>query len=116
MIARRFSLVVCLSIFLTLSGLIVAQDQKSEVNSAMKNLSWRNIGPALMGGRVSDVVGVPGNPNIVYVATASGGLFKTTDGGIKWRPIFEKESTISIGDIAVETGKPKCDLGWNRRV
>jgi photosystem II stability/assembly factor-like uncharacterized protein len=63
-----------------------------------------------MGGRVSDVEGVPGNPNIVYVATGSGGIFKTTNGGMKWVPIFERQGTISVGDIALEPGNP--DVVW----
>ena len=63
-----------------------------------------------MGGRVADVEGVAGNPNVVYVATASGGLFKTTNGGVRWSPLFERQGTISIGDIALEPGNP--DVVW----
>ncbi|MDZ7292678.1 MAG: hypothetical protein ONB44_17765 [candidate division KSB1 bacterium] len=70
-------------------------------------LEWRSIGPAIMGGRTTDVEGVPGNPNIVYVATASGGLWKTTNGGINWAPIFERQNTISIGDIALDPNNPE---------
>lgn len=73
-------------------------------------LEWRNIGPANMSGRVADVEGVPGNPDIVYVASASGGLWKTTNGGITWQPIFERQGTISIGDVALEPGNP--DVIW----
>ncbi len=69
-------------------------------------LEWRSIGPANMGGRTTDVEGVPGNPNIVYVATASGGLWKTINGGMNWTPIFERQNTISIGDIALEPNNP----------
>lgn len=65
-------------------------------------LEWRSIGPASMGGRVTDVEGIPGVPGLVYVATASGGLFKTVNGGATWAPIFDHESTISIGNIAVD--------------
>ena len=59
-----------------------------------------------MGGRTTDVEGVPGNPNVVYVATASGGLWKTINGGMNWTPIFERQNTISIGDIALEPNNP----------
>jgi photosystem II stability/assembly factor-like uncharacterized protein len=76
----------------------------------MSNLSWRSIGPANMGGRIADVEGVPGNPNIVYVGTASGGIFKTTNGGMTWTPIFDRQNTLSIGDIALEPGNP--DVIW----
>jgi photosystem II stability/assembly factor-like uncharacterized protein len=70
-------------------------------------LEWRSIGPAIFSGRTADVEGVPGNPNIVYVASASGGLWKTANGGITWRPIFERQGTISIGDIALEPNNPE---------
>src|SRR5262245_27038628 len=82
------------------------QTQKSPVETALATLEWRSIGPANMGGRVADVEGVPGDPNIVYVASASGGLWKTTNGGTTWKPIFERQGTISIGDIALAPGNP----------
>ncbi len=85
-------------------------NEQMTVPSAMKNLAWRSIGPANMGGRVADVEGVPGNPNIVYVATGSGGIFKTTNGGTDWTPIFDRQNTISVGDIALEPGNP--DVIW----
>ena len=77
---------------------------------ALERLEWRSIGPANMGGRTADVEGVAGNPNVVYVATASGGLWKTTNGGTRWTPIFERQNTISIGDIALEPDNP--DVVW----
>ncbi len=71
-----------------------------------KGLSWRNIGPAIMVGRVADIEGVPGNPNVVYVGTASGGVWKTEDAGVTWKPIFDDQPIASIGDIALEPGNP----------
>src|SRR5918997_408641 len=85
------------------------EDAALEMKS-FERLEWRQIGPANMGGRTADVEGVPGNPNLVYVATASGGLFKTTNGGVRWTPVFERQGTISIGDIALEPGNP--DVIW----
>ncbi|MBO0722226.1 MAG: hypothetical protein J2P41_15480, partial [Blastocatellia bacterium] len=72
-----------------------------------ERLEWRSIGPAIFDGRTTDIEGVPGNPAIVYVASASGGLWKTVNGGITWKPLFEREGTISIGDIALEPGNPE---------
>jgi len=81
------------------------QDEEKGLSSYLfGNLSWRNIGPANMVGRVSDVEGVPGDPNIVYVGTASGGVWKTTNGGTTWEPIFDQQPVSSIGDIALEPG------------
>jgi photosystem II stability/assembly factor-like uncharacterized protein len=83
---------------------------KSPFEKAFERLEWRSIGPANMGGRTADVEGVPGNPNLVYVATASGGLWKTVNGGVIWKPIFERQGTISIGDVALAPSNP--DVVW----
>ncbi len=74
--------------------------------TALARLSFRAIGPANMMGRSTDVEGVPGNPNIVYVGTAAGGVWKTTNGGTTWAPLFDKQPTLSIGDLALEPGNP----------
>src|SRR6188474_3199732 len=79
---------------------------KSPIEEAFARLEWRSIGPANMGGRIADVEGVPGDPNVVYVASASGGLWKTINGGVTWKPIFERYGTISLGDIALAPGNP----------
>lgn len=78
--------------------------------AALNQLEWRNIGPGAMGGRVSGIEGVAGNPRIVYAATGSGGLFKTMNGGTTWKAIFERPETISIGDIAIDPKNP--DTVW----
>ncbi|HET6851319.1 MAG TPA: hypothetical protein VFH46_03290 [Pyrinomonadaceae bacterium] len=80
---------------------------KSPFEEAFSRLEYRSIGPAIMGGRVADVEGVPGDPNVVYVASASGGLWKTTNGGVTWKPIFERQGTLSLGDIALAPSNPE---------
>ncbi len=80
---------------------------KSPFEEAFSRLEYRSIGPAIMGGRIADVEGVPGDPNVVYVASASGGLWKTTNGGVTWKPIFERQGTFSIGDIALAPSNPE---------
>lgn len=67
----------------------------------LKNLEFREIGPAVMGGRIDDFAVVESNPNIVYVGTASGGVWKTTNNGTTWEPVFDKEGVSTIGDIAI---------------
>jgi photosystem II stability/assembly factor-like uncharacterized protein len=74
--------------------------------SAFGPLTWRSIGPAMFAGRVVDVAGVPGNPDILYVGSASSGLYKSTNGGITFDPIFESGNTLSIGAIAVQPDNP----------
>ncbi|HTX39538.1 MAG TPA: hypothetical protein VME43_31180 [Bryobacteraceae bacterium] len=74
------------------------------------DLSWRSLGPAAMGGRISGIAGVPGNPRLLYAGTGSGGLFKTVNGGVTWQALFERPETISIGDIAIDPKHP--DSVW----
>ncbi|HJS23786.1 MAG TPA: hypothetical protein VJ751_05405 [Pyrinomonadaceae bacterium] len=98
-------IVICL-----LASTAVAQNGgtvKSPLEEAFSRLEYRSIGPAIMGGRIADVEGVPGDPNVVYVASASGGLWKTTNGGVTWKPIFERQGTLSIGDIALAPSNPE---------
>jgi photosystem II stability/assembly factor-like uncharacterized protein len=71
-----------------------------------KALNWRSIGPASMGGRIVDLAMVENDPVVFYMATASGGLFKTTNGGTTFAPVFEREATVSIGDVAVSASNP----------
>jgi photosystem II stability/assembly factor-like uncharacterized protein len=74
--------------------------------SAIEKTTWRNIGPANMGGRITALAVVESDPTTFYVATASGGLLKTTNNGTTFAFVFEKEATISIGDVAVSQSDP----------
>ncbi len=67
-----------------------------------KSVSFREIGPAISGGRIPAVAGVPHNPDLYYVGTAAGGVFRTRDGGITWKALFQHESVASIGALAVD--------------
>jgi photosystem II stability/assembly factor-like uncharacterized protein len=66
-----------------------------------KNLKARSIGPAVIGGRVSDIALDPHNPFVFYVGLAHGGVFKTEDNGVSFDPIFDKQPVLSIGAVAV---------------
>ncbi|HLV96153.1 MAG TPA: hypothetical protein VKS44_13250 [Candidatus Acidoferrales bacterium] len=79
---------------------------KKKTPDVLANLKFRNLGPASAGGRVTSVVGVPGNPSVYYVGAAGGGVFKSVDGGLTWKAIFEHESTASIGAIALAPSNP----------
>jgi photosystem II stability/assembly factor-like uncharacterized protein len=68
-------------------------------------LHWRNVGP-FRGGRTRAIAGVPSQPNVFYMAQVNGGVFKTTDYGRKWQPIFDDQPTGSIGAIAVSISNP----------
>ncbi len=85
------------------SFFVTAQEFKMDLVQDMKP---RNIGPGGMSGRVTSIDVVNSNPDIMYVGTASGGLWKSTSGGIKWDPIFDKEVTASIGAVAIQQSNP----------
>ena len=72
----------------------------------LENLSWREIGPAVMGGRVTDLAVLESNPATFYAATATGGLWKTTNHGTTWQPLFEDEEVSSIGDVTLAPSNP----------
>src|SRR5438874_1021241 len=78
-----------------------ATDTAKSFQAALTNLKFREIGPATMGGRIDDIEAVPGDPRTIYVATAAGGILKSTNGGTSWVNLFDKESVSSIGDIAI---------------
>jgi len=75
-----------------------------------KNFKPRSIGPAGMSGRVTAIDVVEAKPEVIYAGTASGGLWRSTDGGIDWKPLFDDEKVISIGAVAVQQTNP--DVIW----
>src|SRR5437763_5439223 len=68
-------------------------------------LRWRNVGP-FRGGRTRAIAGVPSQPSVSYMAQVNGGVFKTTDYGRTWQPIFDDQPTGSVGAIAVSMSNP----------
>ena len=72
----------------------------------VKNMTPRNIGPGGMSGRVTAIDVVNSDPDVMYVGTASGGLWKSTSGGVKWDPIFDNELTASIGAVEIQQSNP----------
>ena len=92
---------VCLVIF-TQSAFT---QQRTEISANQyARMPWRYIGPE--GNRMSAVAGVPGDPLVYYAGSASGGIFKTSDGGVSFQPIFDEQTVSSIGSIAVAPSDP----------
>lgn len=81
-----------------------AQSESTEKKES-KTLQFRSIGPAA-GGRVARVAGIPGDPSTYYAAGAASGVWKTVDGGLTWKPIFDDQPISSIGSIAVAPSDP----------
>jgi len=102
--------------FIIFLGLVFLTTTRTEAQSSTKfssgsfgHLQARNIGPALMSGRVTCIDALQSNPLHVYVGTASGGLWKSTNGGVILKPVFDKH-TLSIGAVAIDQERP--DTVW----
>ncbi|HXU10265.1 MAG TPA: sialidase family protein, partial [Blastocatellia bacterium] len=104
----RLRMLVLVSIcVLAASGIVRGQNGKlSHEEIALKNLQWRAIGPANMGGRIDDFAVVDGNPAIFYVGAATGGLWKTTNAGTTFDPVFDGQGSTSIGDVCIAPSDP----------
>ncbi|HET7105743.1 MAG TPA: hypothetical protein VFI38_02970 [Candidatus Acidoferrum sp.] len=82
------------------SSPVLAQGPDQSAESLEKGLKWRSIGP-YRGGRVLAVTGVPGDSNTFYFGGVAGGVWRTTNAGLSWTPLFDKQAAASIGAIAV---------------
>ncbi|MFZ5972588.1 MAG: WD40/YVTN/BNR-like repeat-containing protein [Bacteroidota bacterium] len=95
---------------LRLSMLLLAlatglQAQKLDMEK-LKGMKARAIGPAGMSGRITAIDVVISDPSIIYAGSASGGLWKSTSGGVNWEPLFDKEAVMSIGALAIQQDNP----------
>ena len=72
----------------------------------LARLRFRSIGPAVMGGRIHDVEALPDDPSTIYVATASGGIWKSTNKGTTWTPLFDDQPVSTFGDLAIARSNP----------
>ena len=100
---KRFILtILALLAYMAMPDDLYSQDLKKEY---IKQLEFRHIGP--VGNRLISVAGVPGDPMIYYVGAASGGIWKTTDGGLNWKPVFDKQPVHSIGALALSHTEPE---------
>ncbi len=87
----------------------VSGQQALEDEKFMSSMEWRSIGPANMAGRVTDVEGVPGTGTF-FIAGASSGIWKSTNHGTTFRPVFDNERVVSMGDMAIAPSNP--DIVW----
>ncbi len=110
---RRGASLVLVSALIASAGF--GSPREASQASAFPDLRFRSIGPAVMGGRVDDVEVVEGSPSTLYIGTASGGVWKSTNLGTTWTPIFDGEETSSIGDVAVAPSDPQNRLGGDGR-
>ena len=76
--------------------------QELDRESLFAGLEWRNVGPVVQGGRAVDIESVPGEPYTFYVAYASGGLWRTTNNGVTFEPLFDDQPTLIMGDVELD--------------
>ena len=111
---RTIALFLALLLMFSLASM--ADDKKKDADKPKINagtfsaLKWRNVGPALMSGRVSDIAIHPTDQNTWIITIASGGVWKTTNAGTNWTPIFDRYGSYSIGCVAIDPSNP--DIVW----
>ncbi|MDC1543340.1 glycosyl hydrolase [Flavobacteriaceae bacterium] len=102
--------ILCVSFLFPFQGIEAQRKQKNQKTEAKKvsldAFKFRNVGPAFLSGRISDIVTHPENSNVWYVAVGSGGVWKTENAGTTWSPIFDDQSTYSTGCITLDPSNP----------
>ena len=83
---------------------------QTTLETAISHLQYRELGPALMGGRIADLAVVESKPQVFYIATGTGGVWKTENHGTSWTPLFDDQPTSSIGDVTLDPSNP--NLVW----
>ncbi|MDE2880424.1 MAG: sialidase, partial [Acidobacteriota bacterium] len=96
----RLRISLFLSVLLGLPAAVLAQPAPDELGG----LKFRHIGP--VGNRTLAVAGVPGDRNVYYAGAATGGIWKTEDAGLKWRPVFDDQDVHAVGALAVSESDP----------
>ena len=94
---------------LLLSNAVTDTLKAQPTTEAFRGMRWRMIGP-FRAGRTVGATGVPGQPNVFYIGVNNGGVWKTTDSGRTWFPIFDDQPTGSIGAVAVAPSNPDVCL------
>jgi photosystem II stability/assembly factor-like uncharacterized protein len=96
------AVLICLVFIWTISPTLVTAQSDSDEEGQLR---FRFVGPKT-GNRVSAIAGIPGDPSTYYAGAASGGVWKSTDGGNAWKPVFDKQPAAAIGSLAVAHSDP----------
>ncbi|MGC6566654.1 MAG: WD40/YVTN/BNR-like repeat-containing protein, partial [Akkermansiaceae bacterium] len=98
---RTFAFILAFAPYLLLADKKETKKKPLKING-VSSIPWRSVGPALMSGRIADLAIDPENPNVWYVAAGSGGVWKTTNAGTTFTPIFDNYGSYSIGCVTVD--------------
>ena len=106
--AKLLLMVICLLVYPAVAQAQNTAQTQSAAQNPFSQLHFRHVGP--VGNRAAAIVGEPGNPLVVYIGAASGGVWKTTDGGTRWQPVFDDQDVSAIG----ASGPVKEESTWTR--
>jgi photosystem II stability/assembly factor-like uncharacterized protein len=84
----------------------IVSAQTVDLNQHFKNWKPRNIGPAGMSGRITAIDALVSNPNVIWLGSASGGVWKTDNSGVSWTPVFDEQPILNIGSVAIQQSNP----------
>ena len=113
MFLKRRGALLSLYAFSILALSLPAFAQSDQTQNPLRQLHFRPLGP--IGNRAASIVGEPGNPLVMYVGAAAGGIFKTDDGGVTWHPVFDEQDVAAVGALAISPAQHNDGLGWNGR-
>lgn len=108
--SKRKSILFILSGLVLLFSAMISLAGQDNYASLLEVLKFRNIGPAIMGGRTVDFAVVENNTSIIYAAVGPSGVWKSENNGITWAPVFDREGSVSVGTVAVSQSHP--DIVW----
>ncbi len=103
---KKFTTYILILALCIVSNSTLAKASKTPKPDALAGIKLRNIGPAFMSGRIADIAIHPQDENTWYVGVGSGGVWKTTNAGTTWKPIFDKEKVYSIGSVTIDPSNP----------
>jgi photosystem II stability/assembly factor-like uncharacterized protein len=108
--ARNKTGLLYLSIGVFVISSLAEGQSADKVGKLFEKMSWRGIGPAVMGGRTVDIDASEQKPWIIYAAIGPSGVWKSENAGVTWSPVFFKEETVSVGDVTIAQSHP--DIVW----